>query len=164
MPCMERSRYSRQYSSVESRDEAVFGGSLTSTFSCYCSSLSALYEPAAVGNLKQQFIPCHPNTGSSSISRSQLYVKKTHLLHRSINNKVIGSSAKRRTIIRSLHHTLVPPSPLHHSPSRSGISNQIDCRSEGHLMAITHSQTVRERTERGRRKCFIVRHPAMTTD
>jgi hypothetical protein len=48
--------------------------------------------------------------------------------------------------------------------SRPGISIPIDHRSEGLLMAITRSQTLRKRTERSRRKYFISQHPAMTSD
>ena len=61
------------------------------------------YKPAAVGNLKQPLLPYHPSTESSSIGRSQLYVRNnSHVA--SITNKVSNSLAKRLAL-----HQIFPP-------------------------------------------------------
>jgi hypothetical protein len=114
-------------------------------------------------SLKQPVLPYHPSTKSSSIGRSQLYVKKnSHAA--SIINKVSNNSAKRRAL-----HRIPPPysstafaSPPF--PTRPGISIPIGCRSGGLLMAKNRRRTRKKRTERGRRMSFIGRRPAMTTD
>jgi hypothetical protein len=123
---------------------------------CFKHMLAVL---CTVGNLKQP-LPYHPSTKSSSISHSQLYVKKTSHAG-SITNKVSNSSAKRRA-----PHQIdppVPPSPLHHFLAPSDIDPD---RSpfEGLLMANKRRRTRKKRTKQSRRKSFITRHPAMTAD
>jgi hypothetical protein len=77
----------------------------------------------AVGNLKQPVLPYHPSTKSSSISHSQLYVKKTHTLDQYLTMSQIAQR-KGVPLIRSPHHTPVPPSPPHHFLAALGYRSQ----------------------------------------
>jgi hypothetical protein len=124
----------------------------------YSSSLrvGASYKPAAMGNLEQPVLPYHPSTESSSIGRSQLYVKtNSHAI--SITNKVSNTSTAK---MRAPHQISLPysstafaPPP---SPSRLWVSSiPIYRRSEGFPMASNHRRTRTNRTERSRRMSFI---------
>jgi hypothetical protein len=68
-------------------------------------------KPTAVGNLRQPVPPYHPSTESSSMG-SQLYVRKSPTSSVDKNKSQIGQ-LRGVPLIRSPHHTPVPPSPLH---------------------------------------------------